>query len=207
MPGRPPPGRAGRVWLAERLQLAHRAAELLEHKQQLLRREQRRFGELAGRTRRQWETLAAEADTWNARALIAGGRDELSRVASAVGPAHARLEWASEAGVTYPSTVATDFPEPPSMAGSAALPLAAVACRRALDAAVHHAAATTALARVETELVATVRRLRAIRDRWLPQLEEQLRELDLRLDENEREETTRLRWAGGQSMAPIEVDE
>ena len=203
MPGRPPPGRAGRVWLAERLEVAQRAAELLEHKQQLLRREQRRLAELAGRTGRQWAALAAEADTWNARALVAGGRDELSRVASVIGPARIRLEWTSGAGVTYPSIVATDFPGPPAMAGSAALPLAAGACSRALDAAVRHAAATTALARVETELVATVRRLRAIRDRWLPRLAEQLRELDLRLDENEREEITRLRWAGQRPIAPI----
>jgi len=204
MPGRPPPGRAGRVWIAERVEVARRASELLEQKQQLLRREQRRFAELAGRTGHEWETLAAEADIWNARALVAGGRDELHRAASAVDAAEARLIWTNEAGVTYPSTAVTDLPRPPRPAGSPALVQAADACRRALDAAVRHAAATTALTRVEAELVATVRRLRAIRDRWLPHLEAQLEELDVRLDEGEREETIRLRWAGQRLPNPME---
>jgi vacuolar-type H+-ATPase subunit D/Vma8 len=35
--------------------------------------------------------------------------------------------------------------------------------------------------------------LRAIRDRWVPQLQETLRDLELQLDEHEREELTRTR--------------
>lgn len=202
MPGRAPPGRAGRVWLAERISVARRAAELLDQKQQLLRREQRRLAELADRTGRDWRALAVAADTWNARALVAGGRDELRRAASVAGTAEARIHWASKAGVTYPSTASTDLPPFPALAGTPALTHAADACRRALDAAVRHAATATALSLVEAELAATVRRLRAVRDRWLPQLEAQLGKLDLRLDETEREEITRLRWARPRSAAP-----
>jgi V/A-type H+-transporting ATPase subunit D len=175
--------------------VAQRAVDLLEHKQQLLRREHRRLAELAERTGRDWRTRAAEADIWNARALVSGGRDELRRAAATIGVARASLEWTNEAGATYPSATAVDLPPPPVLAGTPALRYAATASRRALDAAVHHAAAATASARVDAELAATVRRLRAIRDRWLPQLVSQLDALDLRLDETEREEVTRLRWA------------
>ncbi|HET7487201.1 MAG TPA: V-type ATP synthase subunit D [Acidimicrobiales bacterium] len=195
MTGRPPPGRAGRIWLAERIATAGRAAELLEHKQELLRRERRRLAELAERTEREWRARAATADRWNARALVAGGREELRRVAGRMGGAEVRLEWASRAGVAYPATAAVSSPPAPA-ALSPAVAAAAEACRRALDAGVQHAATATALGRVDAELVATVRRLRAIRDRWLPELRERLAALELGLEETEREEVTRLRWAG-----------
>lgn len=184
------------MWLAGRIEVAQRATELLEHKQQLLLREHRRLAELAERTGRDWRMRAIEAETWNARALVAGGRDELRRAGPTIGWAHARLDWAHQAGVTYPSAAAVDLPPPPALAGTPALAHAAATSRRALDAAVHHAAATTARDRVDREFVATVRRLRAIRDRWLPRLRAQLDALDLRLDETEREEITRLRWSG-----------
>jgi ATP synthase alpha/beta family, nucleotide-binding domain len=128
MPGRAPPGRAGRVRLAERVGVARRAVDLLEQKQQLLRREQRRLAELADRTGRHWRALAAVADTWNARALVAGGCDELRRAASIAGTAEARLGWTGEAGVTYASTASTDLPPFPALAGTAALTQAADAC-------------------------------------------------------------------------------
>jgi V/A-type H+/Na+-transporting ATPase subunit D len=205
MPARPPPGRAGRVWLAERVAVARSAVDLLEHKQQLLRREHLRLTELAERTGSDWQRRAAEADAWNARALVSGGRDDLRRAAATVGVARASLEWTSEAGATYPSATAVDFPPPPMLAGTPALRYAATASRRALDAAVRHAAATTACATVDAELIATVRRLRAIRDRWLPQLQSQLTALDLRLDETEREEVTRLRWGDRRPPTPTET--
>lgn len=202
MPARPPPGRAGRVWLAERVEVAQRAVELLEHKQQLLRREHRRLAELAERTERDWQARSAEADTWNARSLVAGGRDELRRIAPTVGPAQVRLDWTNQAGATYPSAAAVQLAAPPAVSGTPALTRAAAASRRAVDAAVQRAAATAARGRVDAELAATIRRLRAIRDRWLPRLHAQLDTLDLRLDEGEREEITRLRWAGRRPTTP-----
>ena len=205
MTRRPPPGRAGRLWLAERIEVARRGGQLLEHKQQLLRREQRRLTELTERTERDWRARAAEAEAWNVRVLVAGSNDELRRAAPSVALADAQISWTNRAGVTYPSTVSTDLPPVPPLPGSATLGAAAEAGQRALDAAVRHAAASMARRRVDLELLATVRRLRAIRDRWLPRLQAQLDQLDVRLDETEREETTRLRWAGKRSTDPPEV--
>ena len=203
--GRPPPGRAGRVWLAGRVDVAGRAAKLLDHKQQLLRREEARFAALAERTHRDWEALAAEAGRRSAQALVAGGRDALHRAAAAVGEAHAELTWTTEAGVTYPSTATTRLPPPPALGGDVALVGAADACRRALAAAVQDAAAAAALERVSAECVATAHRLRAIRDRLLPELRAELVDADRRLEETEREETTRLRWTQRRQPTDSEV--
>jgi len=194
MPVRPPPGRAGRVWLADRVEVARRAAELLDRKQQLQRREQRRLAALSERTGEEWSASAREADRWCARALVGGGRDDLRRAGGRVLAAQAELTWTSQAGVTYPATATTLLPPFPPLGGDVALVQAAEAYRRALDAAVQHAAASAALTKVAAELAATSRRLRAIRDRWLPDLQAGLSQLDLRLDETEREEITHLRW-------------
>lgn len=179
-----------------RIDVARRAVELLEQKQQVLRREQRRLTEMRRRTEAQWSARAADADRANIRALVSGGRDELCRAESRVRPAGVRVLWTTAAGATYPGRAEVDLPPAPALAGGAALLEAAGACRLAVDAAVAHAAATTSLRRVESELVVTARRLRAIRRRWIPRLEGQLTQLDLRLDDAEREEVTRLRWAG-----------
>ena len=104
----------------------------------------------------------------------------------------------TEAGVTYPSTATVELPDRPPTPGTAALDVAADRTGRALEAAVAHAAASAAARRVDAEQTATVRRLRAIRDRWLPRLEAELAETDLRLDETEREEISRLLWTIGQ---------
>jgi len=189
----------------DRVDVEGRAVQLLEHKQQLLRREQRRLTDLAERTGHDWEILATEAETWGARALVAGGREDLRRIASRVGVARAELTWTTQAGVTYPATASTQLPTPPPAGGNVALAHAGDACRLAVDAAVQHAAASAALTKVAAELAATTRRLRAIRDRWLPDLQAQLGELELHLDESEREEITRLRWT--QQRQPVTSEE
>ncbi len=108
-------------------------------------------------------------------------------------PAAALLTWRTEMGVEFPSESSCELPAMPSIAGTPALAAAAAAYRHALQAAVEHAAVITAAARVSTELALTQRRLRAVRDRWIPELHTTLRELELRLDEHEREELTRAR--------------
>jgi V/A-type H+-transporting ATPase subunit D len=55
------------------------------------------------------------------------------------------------------------------------------------------------LTTVDAEVALTRRRLRAINDRWLPRLEASLATLNRDLDESEREQTFRLRWAAGLS--------
>ena len=196
MAGRALPGRAGRAWLAARIAVASRAVELLEQKQHVLRREQHRLTETVEHTSKEWLAGATAADLANVRALVSGGRDELRRVEGTVTPAVTRVVWTTTVGPTYPSAAEVDVPPPPALAAAPAVLEAAAACRRALGPAVRHAAATTSLRRVESELVVTVRRLRAIRTRWIPELEAQLAQLDVHLDDAEREEVTRLRWAG-----------
>lgn len=192
----PPPGRAGRRWLTERLAATRRAADLLERKEAALRREHRHLAELADRTGAAWERCCHDADTWAARALVLGS-DDPARAPRPSGPAHARLEWHTQMGVTTPGAARCDRPPPVTTTGSSALSFAAAACGGALDAAVEHAAATTALRRVDAELLATRGRLRAIRDRWIPKLDSMLSRLEVALDEAEREEIVRLRWASG----------
>ena len=109
-----------------------------------------------------------------------------------------RVGWRTSMGVRYPDEVALALPPAPAgiaAIGSAALTQATGAHRAALGAGVRYAAATAALTRVRAELLATRRRLRGVEDRLIPRLEETLRLTELSLDEIEREEGLRLRWA------------
>jgi V/A-type H+/Na+-transporting ATPase subunit D len=65
----------------------------------------------------------------------------------------------------------------------------------ALQAGVAHAAAREACRIVDAEVVEARRRLRALTDRWVPRLETALTELTRQLEETERAETVRMRWA------------
>ena len=73
--------------------------------------------------------------------------------------------------------------------GTPALVPAAEAHRRALEAARGSAPCARATRRVAAELALTARRLRTIERRWLPEHRDALHELELRLDEEEREES------------------
>ncbi|MBK9181003.1 MAG: V-type ATP synthase subunit D [Acidimicrobiales bacterium] len=192
---RHPPGRAGRLWLHDRLRTARHGAELLRRKEDVLRRDERRLAALEERTGAAWERRCRDAEAWAVRALVLGGREALERAALGDGHAQADVRWRSSMGVTYAGEATCRLPAPTALGGPSALALAADAYRIALDAAVQHAAAADAHARVAAELTATTRRLRAVRDRWVPRLDEALQALDLRLDEAEREEVVRVRWA------------
>ena len=67
--------------------------------------------------------------------------------------------------------------------------------RAALAAAVRHAAAAEALRVLEAETVVTRYRLRAVRDRWIPRLEQALAEVTFAIEELERADAARLRLA------------
>jgi vacuolar-type H+-ATPase subunit D/Vma8 len=86
--------------------------------------------------------------------------------------------------------------------GSSALSFAADAHRRALAAAVQHAAISRAVAMLAAELTHTRTRQRAIDNRWIPQLENALRILEMQLDELDREENVRVRWAANMIQRP-----
>jgi V/A-type H+-transporting ATPase subunit D len=191
-----PPGRTGRLWLRRRLATAERGAALLDRKLRILRAEQERLRELVGRTGPRWAAACAAADTWLVRAAILSGQRGI-RLSTGGEPARVTLNWQTVMGVRYPAA-AERSPAARSavtQSGTVALSEAASAYAEAVHAGVAHAAATAALRAVDGEIEATFRRLRAIADRWIPRLEEALGELTQRLEEVERDETARLRWA------------
>ena len=63
--------------------------------------------------------------------------------------------------------------------------------------AVGHAAAAGALRAVEAEALATRYRLRAVKNRWIPRLEQALADVTLALEEQELADSARLRLAAG----------
>lgn len=195
---RPPPGRAGRTWLARRLAVARRGAEVLDEKRRALLRERTRLQALCSLAGDEWEACAREADAWLERALLVGGRRALSLASSYVpAPAELRLSWRSALGVRYPDEPRVELPPSPCLVapgGGSALALASAAHGRAVEAAARYAAARLALDRVTEELQATTRRLRAVQRRWIPAHERALAALELALDEAEREEAVRRRW-------------
>ncbi len=192
-----PPGRAGRVWLAHRQDVARRGAALLETKLRILAAERTRAALLAERTGRAWTQAASDADRWLLRAALLGGRRGL-RLATERGSADVRLTWTTTMGVSYPvrADVVHDEPDPDAATpDGAALVHARAASRAALAAGAEHAAATAALAALDREVQTTRRRLRALEERWLPRLDEAAHALAESLEQAEQEEGLRLRWA------------
>jgi V/A-type H+-transporting ATPase subunit D len=194
---RVPPGRAGRLWLEHRLAVARRGTGLLDQKLRILRGERQRFSLMVARTAPAWEKAARDARTWGRRAALLGG-ERAVRFAAPGEEAEVAVTWAQTMGVLYPVDARLRLPGPDPLAppeASAAVVEATRAHRAALDAAVRHAVAEAALARVEEEERATRRRVRAIEERWIPWVEDALRQVRLSLAEREHAEGVRLRWA------------
>jgi V/A-type H+-transporting ATPase subunit D len=183
------------LWLRDRLRTGRLAADLLDGKVRILRVEQRRFHLAAERTLAAWCAAWQRAEEAGLRAAMMGGRREMRLYAPP--PADVTVTWASVMGLRYPVGATCAFPstsDAERCPGTTALVEALPAYRTAVTAAVAHAAADAACRAIDAEVADTARRLRAINDRWLPALEEQLRELSQRLEEIERAETARLRW-------------
>lgn len=156
---------------------------------------------LAQRTGADWAETRRVAAQWLARAAILGGQREI-RLATIGEPIDVTIEWNAVMGVRYPMNAAYQAAESPTGTrglGSAALIEARTAYQVALRAAVAHAAAMAARRTVDREAAATRQRLRSITDRWIPRLENALRELTERLEEAERAETVRLHWVATRS--------
>ena len=199
-----PPGRAGRLWLHHRLDLARKGADLLEHKLRILRTERERMALRQQRTSTAWQSASREASTWLLRGLLVGGERSV-RLASAPALADVEIVWEQPMGVRYPAEATCTVPEPATDAppvGNAALVTARELHRRALEAAVRQAAVEAAVRVLEAEERATRRRLRAIADRWIPRLEEALSEVQLELEEEEHADGVRLRWAARRRAGP-----
>jgi V/A-type H+-transporting ATPase subunit D len=199
-----PPGRTARLWLRNRLGVAHRALDVLEQKSHALSSEQRRLRAREEEAETRWEEALAEADRWFLRAMVLGGRTQLDLARLQAPAAEAFVAWRSLMGVTYPADVELRGAEAPTVgrtARSAALPQAARAYRQALERALELAAAARARRLVEEELELTRRRVRGLENRWLPRLEEALHAVELRLSEEEREEMVRVQWFSRRSEA------
>lgn len=196
-----PPGRAGRLWLRHRLGTAQRAVDLLDRKLRILLAEQARFRLLAARTEADWQAGCARAERLAARAAVLGQQREL-RLAADPGPAEVELVWTTVMGARYPAEASCHIPEPPvgvRPAGTAALHQADQAYREALRAAVRHAAARESCRVVDAEVAQARRRLRALTDRWIPRLDAAAHALAERLEEDERADAVRLRWAAART--------
>jgi vacuolar-type H+-ATPase subunit D/Vma8 len=175
--------------------LGRLAASLLDRKVKILSTEQQRLRTMAEQSRARWLDRAREAELWGQRAALLGGEREFRR-STPTQRAEVDVEWGSIMGARHPVAATTQLPEPVDRgAGTAALIEADSAYRSAVEAAAQHAVASAAIRTVEAELEATGRRLRAISDRWLPRLEGWLATVTRELEEAEREEAFRLRWA------------
>jgi V/A-type H+/Na+-transporting ATPase subunit D len=188
-----PPGRAGRLWLTRRLQVARRGADLLDRKLRILQAELGRFRESEARTAAEWDHCCADAERWLLRASMLGG-ERAVRLATDGQPVTVTIPYTVTMGVRHPASPACAIPVPVTWDGPA-LTRTRQAHAAALEAAVQHAAAAEALRVIEAEALATRYRLRAIEDRWIPRLEQALTEVTLALEEQELADAARLRLA------------
>jgi V/A-type H+/Na+-transporting ATPase subunit D len=201
---RHPAGRAGRPWLAHRLEVARRGAELLADKQRALMREHARLEPLLAQARSDWELRAREAERWLARAAMLGGERQLDFAGAAL--AQVTVSWRTILGVRCPADAQLELPPDRELVpagASAAFYCAATAHQRALEAAVRVGVAESALVRIRADLQATTLRRVAIERRWLPAHERALAALELGLDEVEREDSARVRRITGSDGSAV----
>lgn len=187
---------AGRLRLMAKLELAQHGANLLHSKEEALQRERVRLQGHAERTHQRWEQTCHDAATSLLRARALGATTELVSILTAgPDPATVRAHWQTSMGVTYPGDMeCTPSPKPVVMS-TAALRPTIDAYHLALVAAADHGSTTTALRRLNTELSNTRRRRRAVEQRLVPNLEATIHDLDLHLDEQDRDEALRVHIA------------
>jgi len=104
-----PPGRAGRLRLERRLQVARRGADLLDRKLRILQRELPGLRADAARAARDWEQCAADADRWLLRAALLGGQRAI-RLGGDDAPAELDVGYAVTVGVRHPAACTCTFP-------------------------------------------------------------------------------------------------
>ena len=142
-----PPGRAGRLWLLRRLEVARRGEGRARAEAPCAAPPCRAARRALEEARHEWETEAAEAETWWQRAAVLAGERplELAR-ASLSGRAEVTLTWRNTLGVVYPDSAEVAVPQGELFpaGGSVALAYAAQAHGRALEAAARVGAVWTA---------------------------------------------------------------
>ncbi len=188
-----PPGRAGRLWLDRRLTVARRAADLLDRKLRLLQAELARREEAAALAAAEWERDRLDAERWLLRASLLGGQRAI-RLGNDGQYADIEVRYAITMGVRHPDSASCVVPQAAGWDGPA-LAAARRAHQAALAAAVRHAAAAEALRLIRAEALATRYRLHALKDRWIPGLEQAMAEVTLAIEEQELADAARLRLA------------
>jgi vacuolar-type H+-ATPase subunit D/Vma8 len=198
-----PPGRAGRLWLQARLTSTPAQPGIARQERAATETRARRLITDWDQRRQEWISSCVEARQWGLRATALGGDSDIALAAAEL-PDVARVQvpWQNTMGVIHPGEPDCTLPGLPpaaAAAANAAVGPAAAAYQRALQAALGHAAAERSFLVLKAELDATEQRRRAIERRRLPVLEDALNQLELRLEELEREERIIRRWAVGLS--------
>jgi len=188
-----PPGRAGRLWLDRRLAVARRAADLLDRKLRLLQAELARREDTAALAAAEWDRCRPDAERWLLRAALLGGQRAI-RLGNDGRYADVEVSYVTTMGVRHPDGASCVVPQPAGWDGPA-LAAARRAHQDALAAAVRHAAAAEALTLIRAETLSTRYRLHALKDRWIPGLEQALAEVTLAIEEQELADAARLRLA------------
>ncbi|MDA3625130.1 V-type ATP synthase subunit D [Saccharopolyspora sp. WRP15-2] len=198
-----PPGRAGRLRLRRRLEVAERGAALLDQKLRALQQEEHQLAARAEASGRDWARSAAAAEDWLLRAVLLGGQGGL-RLADPGSPVDVSVHWTASMGVRYPVGVSRTPPshERTSVPCGPAMIEAAEAHDTALDVALRHAADRTALRLVRAEIATTRQRVRMLRRHWIPKLRTALIAADFALEEQERSEVLLRRWARDEGRPP-----
>jgi V/A-type H+-transporting ATPase subunit D len=195
-----PPGRMGRLWVLNRLDLAERGVTLLEQKLHSLITLQEELQRKAEQSRHDWQQACREADMWGLRAVLLGGQNAID-LAVTTAPASVTVQWAVTAGVRYPDVAACVLPPEDDAAviyTTSASVQAARACRAAVVAAAECAAAQSAVKIIEREVHTTRVRVRALSRHWLPLLRQELARIELELEEEDRDGAIRVRLVGRQ---------
>jgi V/A-type H+-transporting ATPase subunit D len=198
---RVPPGRAGQVWLRRRLATARHGIDILSRKQRLLADERDRRLPQAAIARAAWVEACTEAERWCSRSLRVGHRNQIALISAQIqAAATVSVDWHNVMAVAIPGEATCEFPDfglAGASGGSSATDLAVVALAEAVSKAAEHAAIQRALTNIDAELLQTRRRLRLLERRRVPQLEQALHASRERLEQSEREDILRLRWARG----------
>ena len=189
---RAPSGRAGRLWLTHRIDVAERAADQLERKIHILSMEITRQRAIADAARVTWTDACANARRWGMRAALIAGQESIRN--SAAPPVEVNLTWANTIGVRHPLSASVAEPTPPDEAvATAALEPARDAFAAAVQAGVALAIADATCQALDDARTHTRRRARLLRRRWLPMLQSELHSLELALEQGEQEDHARLR--------------
>jgi V/A-type H+/Na+-transporting ATPase subunit D len=189
-------GRAARLRVQRLVAVARHGVDLLERKQRIVAAEHERLMLHADGLREQWRAAADEARTWADRATALDGWTAID-AAAPLRRARVTAAAGRVMGIEFPEDGRVEAGERPRTGGSSSLEFAARAMADALEIALDHAAVRRAAATMAAELDATRTRRRAIEHRWIPRLEAELDRIERALDEQEREENLRVRWAMG----------